>query len=220
VNLEAQQHVAPSAPPPVARPTIKPVAEDRFLLRITVRRTVRDKLELARDLMRHREPDGRLDAILEAALDTLLDKLEREKFALAKRPRSGERPSAQRTDEGKRLAPRRPNRNVPRSSKREAVARDGMRCAFVSEDGRRCEACAFLEFDHVTPAGKGGGPEASNIRLLCRAHNRLMAERAYGRQHVEAAIDEARRARTKQQALAIEEQGNRSRLGTDPRHRG
>jgi hypothetical protein len=147
--------------------------------------------------MRHRQPDGRLDAVLEAALDTLLEKLEREKFGRTKR-RDFEPPSGARgAGESKKPASSTPARNVPRSSRREAVARDGIRCAFVSEDGRRCEACAFLEFDHVTPVGKGGGPEPSNIRLLCRAHNRLMAERAYGRQHIDAAIAEARRSRAR-----------------------
>ena len=36
--------------------------------------------------------------------------------------------------------------------------------------------------------GKGGNSVPENLRLLCRAHNRFAAERAYGRDHVERAI--------------------------------
>jgi hypothetical protein len=177
------------SPPPVLpspRAVLEPLAEDRFLVKVTLTRSARDKLELARDLTRHRHPDGRLDAVLEAALDALLEKLERQKFGRADHP-----PKAPRSK-----GPGTTARTVPRASRRSAIHRDGVQCAFVSNDGHRCEARAFLEFDHVTPIGKGGGPEPSNIRMLCRAHNRLAAEQAYGRGHVEAAIAEAQRVRS------------------------
>jgi hypothetical protein len=175
--------------PPVALPpraVVEPVAEDRFLVKLTLTRTARDKLELARDLTRHRYPDGRLDVVLEAALDALLEKLEKQRFGRADHPREASR--SERSGET--------SRTVPPASRRAAIQRDGIQCAFVSDDGHRCEARAFLEFDHVTPVGRGGGPESSNIRVLCRAHNRLAAERAYGRNHVDAVIAEAQRARS------------------------
>jgi hypothetical protein len=144
------------------RASLEPLGEDRFLVKVTLTRATRDKLELARDLMRHRNPDGRLDAVLEAALDALIDDFEKRRFGKARHPRKAptELPSSA-------------SRSIPRASRRVAVGRDGMRCAFVSHDGHRCESRAFLEFDHLTPIGKGGGPESSNIRVLCRAHNRL-----------------------------------------------
>jgi hypothetical protein len=72
--------------------------------------------------------------------------------------------------------------------RREAHVRDGGQCAFVSADGRRCTARAFLELDHVIPFASSGGPEAWNIRLLCRAHNLLHARNCFGAMHVAAKI--------------------------------
>jgi hypothetical protein len=51
--------------------------------------------------------------------------------------------------------------------------------------GVRCGSQAWLEIDHHQPAGKGGSSKPSNLRLLCRAHNGLAAEQAYGRDHIE-----------------------------------
>jgi len=51
----------------------------------------------------------------------------------------------------------------------------------VSKSGRRCNATAFIEFDHVVPYGVGGEGTVQNIRLLCRAHNAFESERFYGR---------------------------------------
>jgi hypothetical protein len=75
------------------------------------------------------------------------------------------------------------------------VERDGWRCSFVAEDGRRCDARAFVEFDHETPRGLGGSSQAENLRLLCRAHNRLVAERIYGKAYISQAIGRARATR-------------------------
>jgi 5-methylcytosine-specific restriction endonuclease McrA len=50
----------------------------------------------------------------------------------------------------------------------------------VTDDGKRCEARAQLQFDHIKPLGKGGGWATENVRLLCPAHNQLAAEHEYG----------------------------------------
>jgi 5-methylcytosine-specific restriction endonuclease McrA len=60
------------------------------------------------------------------------------------------------------------------------LARDGERCAFVSDRGHRCEATAFLELDHIAPRALGGKTTPQNIRLLCRAHNLYMARKELG----------------------------------------
>ena len=78
--------------------------------------------------------------------------------------------------------------------RRETYGRDAGRCAFVSPDGRRCTARAFLELDHVIPFARSGGSEAWNIRLLCRAHNRLHARNCFGAMHVMANIAASKRS--------------------------
>ncbi len=47
--------------------------------------------------------------------------------------------------------------------------------------GRRCAERRWLELHHDDPFGRGGDHEPSNLRLLCRTHNALMAEREYGK---------------------------------------
>jgi hypothetical protein len=155
------------------------------VLRVTVNRSVRDDLELARDLMRHRNPSGDMEAVLELAVRCLLERLERERLGRTARP------AKSRT--GKR-------QRVGRETRRTVVARDGVRCDFVGEDGHRCGSQAFLEFDHVVPVGTGAGSEASNVRLLCFAHNQFAAEAFYGMEHMAHAREKAperRQSRTR-----------------------
>lgn len=81
---------------------------------------------------------------------------------------------------------------VPVAVRREVARRDGMRCAFVAADGRRCQETHALELDHRHPRARGGSASEGNLRLLCRVHNVLAAERDFGRDFVRARIDERR----------------------------
>jgi HNH endonuclease len=59
--------------------------------------------------------------------------------------------------------------------RRQAMEKAGGRCEFVSTaTGRRCDSVHALECDHVTPWSKGGKTTASNVRVLCRNHNRFV----------------------------------------------
>ena len=131
----------------------------------TVPRAVHEKFLRARDLTRHKRPSGLPEEIFEDALDALLDEVDRSRK---------DKPSAPRgegtTD----------SRRIPEWVKDLVTRRDGGRCAFTAEDGRRCEARAWLEFDHVRPFAKGGrSDDPRNVRLLCRAHNQH-ERRAHG----------------------------------------
>lgn len=78
-------------------------------------------------------------------------------------------------------SPRMGSRHIPSVVKRGVLARDGECCSFVAPDGRRCQERGWLEFHHVVPFALGGPATTENIRLLCRAHNALLAERAFGK---------------------------------------
>jgi hypothetical protein len=63
----------------------------------------------------------------------------------------------------------------------------------VSSDGRRCSERGFLEFHHHDiPYAKGGAATIENIRLVCRAHNALLAERDFGRTFMRSKLLHAR----------------------------
>src|SRR5262249_37701102 len=73
------------------------------------------------------------------------------------------------------------SRYIPRAVVRAVHQRDAGQCTFVSSDGKRCSERGFLELHHHDPFARGGEATVENLRLVCRAHNALFAERDYGR---------------------------------------
>jgi hypothetical protein len=68
--------------------------------------------------------------------------------------------------------PQRHTRYIPRSIQRIVRAESSHSCTFKSKSGVKCNQTAHLHIDHVRPWAKGGSSwDASNLRLLCRAHN-------------------------------------------------
>ena len=164
--------------PPAAQQRIDPIAAERYKLQVTIDATVKNKLEQARDLLRHANPSGDLAPILSRALDLLIADQLRHRFGVgtrrkAKRPATPVIPSA--------------SPHIPHETRRAVLDRDGLACTWVDANGTRCNSRAWLQLDHRHPRGKGGGSDAENIRVLCRAHNLLAAEHAYGRAHIERA---------------------------------
>ncbi len=47
--------------------------------------------------------------------------------------------------------------------------------------GRRCESSYQVQLDHIIPKALGGSDDPDNLRLLCRQHNLLMAEKIFGK---------------------------------------
>ena len=154
-----------------SRPRIEPLAPTRYRVEFTASAELKEKLDRAADLMRHANPSGHMCVIVERALDLLLAKLEKQRFAKAKR-QGPRRPSTRGGD-------------VPRAVRREVFERDGERCTFVDESGRRCESRTWLELDHRIPRARGGPDDAANLSVVCRAHNRLAAERQFGRAYMD-----------------------------------
>jgi hypothetical protein len=60
--------------------------------------------------------------------------------------------------------------------------RDGNRCRYVDEQGRRCPERDRLEYHHRHTYALGGGHTVQNIGLVCRAHNAHLADYDYGRE--------------------------------------
>jgi 5-methylcytosine-specific restriction endonuclease McrA len=166
--------------PQPARPALSPLGPERYKVQLTASKALHDKLRQAQDLMRHEVPDGDLSRVLERALDLLIAERMKRCFAATDRPRKRSNEPASHT------------RHIPNAVRREVFARDGGRCTYVSDDGKRCEQRGFLELHHEEPFGRGGPATIANIRLLCRAHNQLLAERDYGRAHVQQRIERAR----------------------------
>jgi hypothetical protein len=153
------------------RPTVAPLASDRYLLRVTLSADAHSRLRRAQDLMRHMIPDGDPGAILDKALTMLVEQLEKARTAKTARPR---RASSERSDHSGG------SRYIPAPVKRAVWARDEGRCAFVGRNGR-CTEAGCLEYHHVIPFARGGSATVSNLALRCRAHNGFESEQVFGR---------------------------------------
>ena len=86
----------------------------------------------------------------------------------------------QATHEPQRPNAQRKRRHVQNEVRRQLLARDGLCCTFTNEGGQRCSARAFLQVHHERAWSKGGPDTLDNLRLLCAAHNRLLAELEFG----------------------------------------
>jgi hypothetical protein len=193
-GLESQRAPEPVRAPVSRSARVKPLSPERFALQVTISQATRDKLERARDLMRHGNPTGDLAAVLDRALDVLLADIEKKKFGKTSRPRASKaRPEG--------ADPRYVSNHV----RRAVHDRDDEQCTFVSADGTRCTNRAVLEYDHRTLACRGGQPTVEGMGLLCTAHNQYEAERALGTDFMREKRAAAKRARStrKQARVAV-----------------
>jgi hypothetical protein len=195
--------------PPVQRGSCVALRPGRYKVELTASQALHDKLEQLQHLLRHQVPGGELATIVERAVDLLLAKTLKRRFA-EKRSRptqastSSERaePAGRATSGVEVATPDEPagaskavagssdrrktrSRYVRRAVVREVYARDAGRCTFVSANGRRCSERGALELHHVIPFGLGGPATVENLRVVCRAHNALFAERDFGPNHLQ-----------------------------------
>jgi len=172
----------------IPRPRLQPLAPERYALQVTLGQRARDNLRAAQEL----GPTGDIAGIIDEALALYVRHLENRKFAATDRPRQPR--SRSHSD----------HRHIPADVQRAVWKRDGGRCTFESDTGRRCPARTPLEFDHVHEFARGGQATVSGIRLRCRAHNQYGAELAYGVEFMRRKREAARSARAESRALAAE----------------
>lgn len=154
---------------PEPRPVIGALSKERFLFRFTGSAELRSKYERAKELL---GLGAAMETVLEKGLDVLLDKID-----------------PARRLERREMRRRRPDRQKPAQATRSRISlirrdavwkRNGGRCTFTAPGGSRCPATSDLEIDHIHPRALGGSSDESNLRLLCRAHNQLLARRVFG----------------------------------------
>jgi hypothetical protein len=131
-----------------------------------------DKFRRAQDLLRHRLPSGDIAVVFEKALDSLIEKVEKERFAMVRKPRT----------DATEVAGSASSRQVPAAIRRYVYDRDTGRCTFVDARGHRCKETGLLEFDHLDGFARTRSHDPERIVLRCRAHNQHEAEKMYGRE--------------------------------------
>lgn len=141
----------------------------RYVVHVPIDQATHSVLREVQDLLGSSAAGGDLAEVFRRALASLRKELLRRKAGQVAHPRG---------EVSGRTSPR--SRVVPAHVRRVVWARDGGRCTFTSFDGVRCEARRALEFDHVTPFARGGESTADGLRLRCRGHTQLEADRAFG----------------------------------------
>jgi hypothetical protein len=180
---------------------------ERFLLQVMIGRETREKLRHAQALLSHVFPSGDLAKVLDRALDSLIRQLEKRKIGAGRENTSPMRARSR-------------SRHVPVAVRRAVWERDEGRCTFVGVDGHPCNSTTLLEFDHIDPFARGGEATVERLRLRCRTHNQLEAERAFGVEFMagkrEASRIAAMEAKARAKAAKARADANDAQAGADP----
>lgn len=168
---------------------LAPISADRVRVGFDAATVVAKLIERARQILRHKYPEGRLEDLIREALEEYLDRKDpqrRLEMKAAKAECVAEAP-APAPEDSERLPTRflrawAAGRYIPAKVKSAVWARDEGRCAWREPDGTVCGSKDWIEYDHLRPYAKGGrSDDPRNIRLLCRAHNQAAAEAVFGR---------------------------------------
>lgn len=147
--------------------------QPRYRVQFDASAAFKAKIDLVKALDSRANPNGDLERLFERAVDLYVEHLQKKRFGETDKPRRSSKASAARTERGRRVSLRsRPSRaqregaagngnstssqptreHLPNETRRAVVAKDGLRCAFVSASGQRCDEQSFL----VPPRGAVG----------------------------------------------------------------
>jgi hypothetical protein len=193
----------PPAPPPASRPSpsiLQPATPAAYNFRFAAGKEFKDKFERLAEVLGVESPLLHMAEILEQAVDIALDKKdvkrrlerrkERQRRLSAESPRQESRPN-EIGDSAKLAA----SRYLASEVQERVHARAGYQCEFRGPDGTRCRARAGLEIEHERPFGIYRSHDERFLKLYCKAHNRLSAERVYGADFMRAMMDASRKRR-------------------------
>lgn len=176
--------------------SFKPEIEAKIELIILCSKATSEKFDRARKLLAKDWRGLSHEEVLDAALEALLGKID----PMRKAERAQKR--AERTAEKKQevvptagpvevqqecpeasLPPRvlGAGRHIPNAIRHSVYLRDGGRCTFISETGKRCDESVSLALDHVCLFSRGGAHELENLKLTCISHNNFLATETLGR---------------------------------------
>ena len=154
-----------ATPESTATVAVAPITEERFSISLEVDG---ETMQLINDAKRY-SGEVKLSALLKVVF---------KEFTERKKPKevSSSKPVT---------APIKNTRYIPMAVKDTVRIRDKEQCTFIAADGTRCCEKIGLEFDHETPFSCGGTATVENLRLTCKAHNRLYAEQVFGREFIQ-----------------------------------
>ncbi|MCD6379911.1 HNH endonuclease, partial [bacterium] len=151
--------------------------KQKFKLEFMVDPEFMKKLERIKSRLSRKYPEGiNFEKLFSVVMDEYLERHSPEKRIEKREERKADWQKVKAVSRNNQRT-----RNIPAAARDKVYKRNGGKCAFVGKDGKRCNSTWNLEIDHKVPFAKGGDNSLGNLRLLCAKHNRLEAERAYGK---------------------------------------
>lgn len=173
--------------------SLRPVDDENSRLSLILNEQLKRKLERVREVAaRQLQNQGSWAELIELLVDEYLERHDPVKKAerilkkksatatvaananaasAASQPQSGTTPAR----------PGKKRRPIPASIRHLVWQRDQGCCQYKDPvSGIQCKSRRYLEIDHIVPVAKGGTNALNNLRLLCRAHNQLRAEKDFG----------------------------------------
>jgi hypothetical protein len=164
-----------------ANEKVRAVSESQVSVQLTFTREQFEKLKRIQELLSHTHLGSSHAELLDAAMDVFLEK----KDPLKKLVKPRAAPCDTAAEVEMRYA--KPAKSLTPSTRNAVLKKSGGQCEYrESKMGHRCASRHFLEIDHIQPRALGGTNVPDNLRVLCRTHNLLVAERVFGREKIEA----------------------------------
>jgi hypothetical protein len=190
-------------PPALSPGLLQPAQPEVFNFRFSAGKAFKEKLERLAEVLGVENPTKDMARVLEEALELALEKkdpkrklerrLQREERQAAAAGKSCPDKAAPREEpEGGESEPQ-SSRYVSPASRERAFERAGYQCEYTAADGRRCTSRTGLEIEHERPFAIYHSHDERYLRVFCRRHNALSAERVYGAEFIRAKIEEKRR---------------------------
>ena len=156
----------------------KPLAGELTQITFTVTKEQREKFQKLKELMAHKNFEGRYDLLFEALADQALKKFAASSL-VAKKCAHEKKPIANPAQEGqKNLTPTPRGRYISQKLKNFVRERSGHQCEYRNPETQiRCESKHALQIDHRIPYSQGGGHHPDNLQNLCGPHNRWKGDR-------------------------------------------
>ncbi|HEY8279614.1 MAG TPA: HNH endonuclease signature motif containing protein [Bdellovibrionota bacterium] len=159
--------------PTIEKTKITPQSNQTFRIALTISQETWSKLERCREILAHKNPSGSLPEIVDLISDHFLKNKD---------------PLTQPLSTASVVPPQQNTAAIPVRIRRLIFRRDKS-CQYKDPISKRmCGSRFLLEIDHIKMRCRGGSHHPANLRLLCRAHNQLVAREKLGANFIDSKL--------------------------------
>jgi hypothetical protein len=191
----------PNGTPPSRSPNLlEPARTDVFNFRFSADKKFKEKFGRLAEVLGVENPLKNMAEVFERAMDISLEKKDPKKKLERRLKRERKRGASSKKSSPDEVAAtggatsgsakEETSRYIPSEVRERVHARAMYQCEYRAQDGTRCSARTGLQIDHERPFAIYLSHDEHHLRLLCRRHNRLQAERVYGTDFIRAKIEE------------------------------